>query len=524
MDIFADPKIPLKAEEAFKTLNIFKKGRPLWNGVLQGGSSEIERVTEAVELALTKISNGTRKVEESSIVLSIACLNLRVALEVRSSGHLAESLPAKHMRYITAISSSRDMVMSEYPSDPILSHAAAIHMAQTTPTRPSIILNHLIAGLEHNLVSPGEIGEVMTQFVLILARDQCVFGRRTGCIGLSASLMYPLTYPSVTLREFLLQINTAAISTLESEFQANSIDPRAHMLQSLLSASVNFSHFVKISYTPTLEDLRLAYLRGCAFACADNQVGIDLIIPLKLERKPTQLSHSYMTRRRSLLVTKGEKSPQGGVFPNNDALLKADIAQFVTAKNGQCERKRVINDDAELIKKTAKHLRRRQYPKEPPGTEFPLNEISFGKIQTKNTPSSNNKADLKMHPGNCGIMDPNTIDRPFFALRNNLRGKNPIKRMATDTEKPFRFGLVVGEFKTATAPCLNYHKLDNDEDLGDLITKVIDARLKPVAQLPETLDRITLAGGGEINKVKFTEKALTAQNTSQGSEPKKHRK
>ena len=505
MDIFADPRVPLKAEDAFKSLNIFKKGRPLWNGFLSKGTSENAGLHEAVDVAFDKLYDDRVNSPDCNIALSIACLNLRVALEIEESSSFAEILPARHMRFITGISSSRDMITSEYPSEPILSHAASIHMAQTSFLRPAITLHNCLAGLQNNFVKPEGLCSLMTQFVFILARDRCIFGPRRASSeedlpDIDANIIYPPSFPCLTLREFLLQLHADSISTLKAK-KLKSSSPRAKMLQTLLSASLNFSHFVKICYTPTVQDLRSAYLRGCAFACADNQAGIDLIIPLKLDKK--------ITNSECVFKTTGEQAPQDGFFNDNDALLETELPQLAAPRAGPIQSDGFINEEEEaLIKSISETIHRRQYPEEPEGTEFPLNDFSFLLVKTKIYSNSEGKTYPKMHPGNCGIMDPNTIDRPFFALRNNMRGKNPIKRMATDTEKPFRFGLVLGEFKTATTPCLNYHKLDEDEDLGDLITKLIDGRFKSVTHLPDMLDRLIFAGGGEINELKFSQNTL----------------
>ena len=522
MDIFSKDMIPRTMDEALRTIEVFKKGRPLWNGILtfERIQDDFERIRETVFLAMKKAIGGSEKTDCECLQNSISCLNMRVALEIRSFGQLAESLPSHHMRYITGITKARDMVMSDYPSDPVLSHAAAVHMATNEHLRPAVILGHLTGGLEHNLISAGEIGEVMTQFVYTLARDSCVFGTRIPSAegkleSINESILYPMRLTTFTVRDLLSRMHEDSVATLTSGTES----ARMPMLERLLSGRLNYSHFVKVNFTPTIEDIRLAYLRGQAFACPNGQAGIDLLIPVELPSDTKVVSPT--------LFTTGERRAGGGIFENNDNLLSSEYSEY--DGTSKFSRKRPISIDPRLLANIIDNVKTTQSPVVPDNCQIHLCNFGFVQIQVKNTIDNENAEDKKNHPGNCGILETNTINIPFLAIRHVLKGSVKVKNMNVEkleqvNQHPYRFGLVIGSLNSQSSPCLLYNKFPNDEDLGQMLLKVVDARMEPFLALTDSESRFALAKGGFINKLKFSSHALDKLKESINEPDAKKRK
>ena len=145
MDIFVQSGYPRTSDEAFAIENIVRRGRPIWYVTLASASDSENGINTAFKLARRKVSCGANLTDMKGnlYVISMAALGMRVVLDVHSYGALAETLSSASMRCITSISESRDAVLTEYPSDPILSHAASMITSQYQTLRPSETLRNL---------------------------------------------------------------------------------------------------------------------------------------------------------------------------------------------------------------------------------------------------------------------------------------------------------------------------------------------------------------------------------------------
>jgi hypothetical protein len=258
-----------------------------------------------------------------------------------------------------------------------------------------------------------------------------------------------------------------------------------------------------------LEEIRLAYLRGQAFACADGQAGIDLLIPVLLPRKPPVS-----------LITQGETRAKSGVFSSNDSIISAGYPENTFSIEGRLCRKRPSNLDTSSLLTILKNAEDKQHPRETQGTELTLDRFSIIEIQSRNKDYDPADGDFKNNPGFSGIFPPNGINRPFLAIRHVLRGKKPVERIELLDDQPFRFGLVFGKLAARSSPFFDYRKKKtkssessessetSDRDLGDKISRIIDTRMEPFVDLPDYLSRFALAFGGQINKLKFTSEAI----------------
>jgi hypothetical protein len=487
-DVFAQRSSYSTLQEAFSMYNIALHGRPLWGGVLKARVGDV--IKRVIDLARRKILGGFQQSNftgdtlaelDNIFAISIACLGFRVVLDVHSHGFLAETLPSQNMRYITAISGDRDAVMTDSLSDPLLSYAASTLMHDVRSLRPAELLRHLRASLQHKLVSPGEIGETISSVVFTLARDHTVFRS-------SSSTLSPIMYPTFQLRDFLKSIQTGCIATLEA--QGNT-----PQLERLLSATMSFSHFISIEYTPTRHDILEFFLRGAAIKCNQGQPGIDFIIPILLPPAPGQTTR----------VSEGNQS-LGGITSHNDQQMNSKFTRLVA---GKLEESNVIREPKDLLEKLSNQsVINSSWVSGRAGSELDVDNISFILIQVKNRIKPDRKDDSKITPIFSGIVFEGEIEPPYLAIRHELRveysGDDATQHEAM-AQLGSKHGLIIYRLKDETCPCFGYRMTPEDQPLSHVIDSVLTTSIHAVQMWSQMQDRLALAHGAFWRKLKSRE-------------------
>jgi hypothetical protein len=119
-------------EQTFFNLNIFLKiGRPIWGIFLSSGVDVVDssQSKEALSFAQKKLLGGKELPDfdpkkDSTELLVLALLNIRVPLAISRQGQLVETMSALYMRTIISISEDRELVHGNYIAEPILALAA----------------------------------------------------------------------------------------------------------------------------------------------------------------------------------------------------------------------------------------------------------------------------------------------------------------------------------------------------------------------------------------------------------------
>ena len=478
MDVFVKSRYPSTLAEAFDMETIARKGRPIWSATIQ--SSENDGIENALYLAKRKICGGIAyhglSGSKELFTIAIASLGMRIVLDVHSYGTLAEKLSSSSMRFITAITESRDAVLTEYPSDPFLSHASSLLTSSEPMFRPAEVLRYLLGSLQHKLVSHGNIGELVQQYIDTLARDSVVFAR-------SGSVLPSNQYPLFSVAEFLKSLHSQSVNTL-----SGTREDKAAVLQGTMS----FSHFIQLEYTPTERDLLDLFIRGAAACCKAGQAGVDLIIPILM--KPA-------TGQRRNRKYQGHRARRG-VTADCDDLMTCQFSRLV---DGVLSEGAVTRKQPEIFLQIQTAANSSDEPSV--GTEISEANISFLLCQVKNRIEPDAADDDKLDPVYCGLVDSlQSIEQPYLAIRHELRCSAENNGTAQQMEASVgRVGLVIFRMKGDTSECLKFRQVLNDAKVEELLEQLLTVSAQCLKMAEDLTDRLVLAVGALRCQIKLSE-------------------
>jgi len=205
-----------------------------------------------------------------------------------AEGRDAEQLQVEsHMRICLNIVPEADAMYTVAPSEPALIEAAAQVMQGKSGRENSVDI--LERFMSNRYLSKGDRGELACMLLMLLAHDEACDALR-GRDGIR--LMMPYHVP-LRLTEFLTTLFAGNYRTEILEAQA--IEGGTSLQQTFKDAWVHFTHFVKVHDHKVVDRKFLMRLmaRGAAVLCADNQLGIDAIVPVCY--KGTELTPTNMT-------------------------------------------------------------------------------------------------------------------------------------------------------------------------------------------------------------------------------------
>lgn len=157
------------------------------------------------------------------------------------------------------ISEDRETLLVDYPSEPILAEAAAKIMNQ----HGKKILQHLQSSFLKNIAEAGSRGELVARILLLMAKDSLINDWRE---------LYSQCVPVLHLLQALIGKQKVKEFGLQDE-------------KMLAEGYVNYTHFIKLTYTPDEETLRNLYCRCGAGVCKPTQASYDLVIPVAFQDK-----------------------------------------------------------------------------------------------------------------------------------------------------------------------------------------------------------------------------------------------
>lgn len=207
----------------------------------------------------------------SVILFRSACMAVRLALEFNATTFSSQTRERtqveKHMRVCLVMNPGFETAVTTAPSEPLLAEAAYLlmqdHSAFDLPRA-------LLRELEGPGLDKGHRGELICLVLLLIARDVAVQGKGSAVTEvvlfiqkLLASKWSPLILNS-----------TPARCRTTAEGQRRFLDVFA-------TSKMYFNHFIKIHDFKVINRafLWLLIARGAAVLCADNQGGIDVLLP-----------------------------------------------------------------------------------------------------------------------------------------------------------------------------------------------------------------------------------------------------
>jgi len=299
----------------------FRYGRPLWGGLLNArdtySGQSVLTPEKILEIAKSKLIGGldfedwitNKRSEKITISESIAVLGPRLCIDVVPQTELATELVASYMSLCYHLSDTRESVMIDYPSDPVLAEASAHITNNTNRIGLAHYVSTLINALREGSVEAGYRGELVARFILTMAWDKA-------CISHRDNKEANVFSRPITLQQYFQALFSSKVwQEIQDELSSE-----------LQTARIRFTHFIRVMYTPSRQQLLEFFRRGAAVICKRNQVGVDLILPLLIGiGEDEEFSHEHVTY--VLIQVKNYQSGNDPSYPMTaTSLLSPDNA------------------------------------------------------------------------------------------------------------------------------------------------------------------------------------------------------
>ncbi|KAF8553145.1 hypothetical protein OG21DRAFT_1497931 [Imleria badia] len=163
----------VQPEEVAKVGHIIRYGHPLWVSLMGGDDS----LTELLQLARQKLCGSDRfnpRNDHQALAVLAQRFGLDIAFGHRDAVRYGETLVASHLRVCIKTTEDRMWSYTTYPSEPILSCAAAslLHSGDTKDkNKLDVSLHSLESMVNDGVIDIGQIGEVVSRFLWLLAKD-----------------------------------------------------------------------------------------------------------------------------------------------------------------------------------------------------------------------------------------------------------------------------------------------------------------------------------------------------------------
>ena len=219
---------------------------------------------------------------------SLACLAVRLGLEFKATSWLDSASERtqveRHMRICLAATDGFHTMITISPSEPLLAEASSVVMRQCLGPKeaPTALLKHI----NDSYLNAGDRGEVVGALLLLLARDSAVQGRETPSQSRMDLTNDGITQGRVvTMPDFL----DALVPPDRRPFVRGQMPIRCApghssepLARAFARASLYFNHFIKVHDAKMVNRKYLwrLFCRGAAVICANNQHGVDIIIPV----------------------------------------------------------------------------------------------------------------------------------------------------------------------------------------------------------------------------------------------------
>ncbi|KAK7453180.1 hypothetical protein VKT23_011862 [Stygiomarasmius scandens] len=291
-DVYAEcgDELDVLSVGEFKTMICF--GRPLWKSVLKLHTDP----SSMTEYALDKLLSPQGEYGPGERAC-LALLSQRFALDIALDDYHAESFVingiASHMRYLVSTSENCMRQYSIYPSEPVLSHAAAVYMYQS-PDNLNNLLSTLRRQISSGLIQAGELGELLGRLLILISRDFAAI--RVYDIAVEEKpiipekyLQYSEPFPSKPGLEYFAYLKPVPLLLVLCILFGNDNDwIKGNCKKAFERAYVSASHWVRRDEDVALsqsnitkeEWLKDLFLRGIAIQCRHEQPMIDALWPI----------------------------------------------------------------------------------------------------------------------------------------------------------------------------------------------------------------------------------------------------
>ncbi|KAG9097765.1 hypothetical protein FS749_005544 [Ceratobasidium sp. UAMH 11750] len=297
----------VEPEKVAQFSHIVRLGRPLWYSLAE---SNME-VSQVLQTAGQKLC-GQSKFEPSNLHHVLAVVGQRFLLDICLGSHdwvqFHQIGVSSHLRVCLWMSEDRKLMETAYPSEPLLSSAAArLLYPPAVPITSGAFLGVLGAALGQlqvavasRVIDQGLKGELVSRLIFLTAKD--ITTRKyhaASSVGMSA-------IPSMS-EELLDCKPLPVIEYLTVLFGENTLDQEARRLFD--GWHVNFSHWIGMDQNIAFQDapeaesnsgaefnpvtemqewLLCLWTRTSAVQCCHGQPSFDKVIPMYRLRKPSE--------------------------------------------------------------------------------------------------------------------------------------------------------------------------------------------------------------------------------------------
>lgn len=185
----------------------------------------------------------------------------------------------KHMRICLDVARGFESVTTVSASEPLLAEAAELLMRRLTS---SDVPRFLLREWESGGLSKGKRGEMVAALIFLLARDRARQTSRQRYISVPAffSALVDGRYAPAIMNSFPYTFRT---------------DDENKTFSDMFNKSyIWFNHFINVEDFLVINRKHLwgFIARGCSIICADNQYGVDIIIPIVFRDEPLEPSNT----------------------------------------------------------------------------------------------------------------------------------------------------------------------------------------------------------------------------------------
>ncbi|KAA1103123.1 hypothetical protein PGT21_007213 [Puccinia graminis f. sp. tritici] len=261
------------------------------------------------KMAINKLLCLPRLSEGLSEGQMFALLGCTIQPQIYEAAKLNSELVSSYMAHCLYISSTRERLISEYPSQFTLSMAANHYLAEDD-SRLVFCIKALTSIMQQGLISSGNSGELVSRIILLRAMQKAMSTSpiRTnqtnipyGCSVRLADFLKALTgkeEPTVQKKRTTKKQRTSETELagkVESHFELNMNN--TYQTRLLGEGRIFWNHFIQISYTPCPTDLLGLLYRGLAVQCKPNQKGFDQMFTIYLapENSESTLTEDHIS-------------------------------------------------------------------------------------------------------------------------------------------------------------------------------------------------------------------------------------
>jgi hypothetical protein len=237
--------------------------------------------------AIQKLLGGVNDLGDASfpnyLDRSLACLSVRVPLEFNFSHSNARHIVAKqverHMRLCTITTSGFEVLLTTTGSEPLLAEAA-FEVVKKSTNSP---IYHLSIHMDSNCIIYGERGELVAALLVMQARDAVAEASKSRWVSVA---------------DFMKKLLGDSIDSALPFFARDGEEQKA-LANAFEHSRIWFNHILKIQ---NMDLINVRYLwrfitRGAMILCANNQRGVDLVVPIcysgNVLSRPTVRRYSF---------------------------------------------------------------------------------------------------------------------------------------------------------------------------------------------------------------------------------------